>query len=232
MKAALYLRVSTRDKGQTTDNQLVQLQEACKLWGYEIVEIYQDEESGGKGRKARKEFDRMLNESSGKKFDIVVFWALDRLTREGISKSIKYLSILEKNKVGFRSLQEPFLNAENELVRHILIACMSYMAQQERKRMSERVKAGLARKRQNDPTWKEREGQHGKKVLSKANRAAANDFARQMIPTINRLRKEGYRTIMALTEEMNKRGIDTASGSGRWHISSTHKLLNRIEEIA
>ena len=61
---------------------------------------------------------------------------------------------------------------------------------------------------------------------------AADDFARQMMPTIDKLRKAGCKTIMALTEEMNRRGVPTATGNGRWHISSTHKLLNRIEEIA
>jgi len=228
MRAAIYIRVSTSDGRQTTEEQLKQLRDACQCWGYEVVEVYEDHKSGGKGRKGRPEFDRMLKDSASKRFDIVVFWALDRFTREGINKSIKYLSILEQNKVGFRSLQEPFLNAENELVRHILVGCMSYMAKQERLRRSERAKMGAARAKANGQEF----GHYGKKVLSKQNAEAANDFARQLSPTIERIRARGHRTISAISEELNRLGVDTPSGSGRWHISTTHKYLKRIEALA
>ena len=64
MRAALYARVSTKDKGQDTDNQILQLKEACERWGYQIVDVYEDQESGGKGRKGRREFDRMFRDAA------------------------------------------------------------------------------------------------------------------------------------------------------------------------
>ena len=60
MKAALYLRVSDPDKGQTTENQLTQLREWCDHKGHKIVEVYRDDESGRRGRAERSGFDRML----------------------------------------------------------------------------------------------------------------------------------------------------------------------------
>lgn len=228
MKAAIYLRVSTKDKGQDTENQRLTLTEACKRWGYEIVRTYSDNESGGKGRKARAEFDQMFRDAERKQFDIVVFWSLDRFTREGINETFEYLRILDAQGVGFRSLQEPYLNTDNELVKHILITCMSYFAAYERKRMSDRIKAGMARKMAEG--WEA--GEYGRKVLSKKNRQAANDYARALAPIVQRIRAEGHKTIMAVCEELNRRGIDTPSGKGVWHISTTHKYLKRIEELA
>ena len=145
MKTALYIRVSTKDGQQDTSNQRVQLEEACKRWGYDIVHVYEDNESGGKGGRERKQFAQMFADAAKKKFDIVVFWALDRFSRQGIRMTLEYLQLLESHGVGFRSLQEPYLNTDNELVRHILLGVMSYFAELERKRISERTKAGLAR---------------------------------------------------------------------------------------
>lgn len=147
MKAAIYIRVSTKDGKQDTENQLSQLRDACSRWGYEIVQIYEDNESGGKGRQERKEFDQMFKDAQSKRFNIVVFWALDRFSRQGINMTLDYLRLLESYGVGFRSLQEPYLNTDNELTRHILLATISYFAELERKRISERTKAGLDRVR-------------------------------------------------------------------------------------
>lgn len=147
MKAAVYIRVSTRDGKQDTENQLSQLRDACKRWGYEIVQVYEDNESGGKGRQERKAFDQMFKDAQKGGFSIVVFWALDRFSRQGITMTLDYLRILESYGVGFRSLQEPYLNTDNELTRHILLATISYFAELERKRISERTKAGLERVR-------------------------------------------------------------------------------------
>ena len=57
MKAALYLRVSDPDKGQTTDNQLAQLEEWCDQKGRETTEVYRDDESGRRGRAERSDDD-------------------------------------------------------------------------------------------------------------------------------------------------------------------------------
>ena len=85
----------------------------------------------------------MFEEASQRKFDLLLFWALDRFTREGLQKTIYYLQQLDSCGVKFHSYTEPYLNTDQELVRDILLAVLSSLAKQERRRISERTKAGL-----------------------------------------------------------------------------------------
>ncbi len=117
--------------------------------GYNIYQEYIDNKSGSKGRGQRKEFSSMLEDASQRRFDLVLFWALDRFTREGLQKTIYYLQQLDDYGVKFHSYTEPYLNTDQELVRDILLSVLASLAKQERRRISERTKAGLetARKR-------------------------------------------------------------------------------------
>ncbi|MEP0873934.1 recombinase family protein [Trichocoleus desertorum AS-A10] len=70
IRAALYfLRVFTTDKGQETNNQLLQLQEFCDRQGWQIANIYLDRESGRKGKRERGDFSRMCDDAAKRKFD-------------------------------------------------------------------------------------------------------------------------------------------------------------------
>ena len=147
-RAAIYLRVSTRDGSQTEENQRRQLREFLNREGYDLTGEFVDHESGRKGRRERSGFDQMFEAAENREFDVLVFWSLDRFSREGIRKTIHYLQQLESLGVQFRSYSEPYLNTENELVSHILLAVMSYFAEYEAKKISRRTKAGLERARQ------------------------------------------------------------------------------------
>ena len=60
-RAALYVRVSTSDRGQTVENQLQPLQEAAGRLGWTVVAIYRDEGiSGSRGRDKRPGLDALL----------------------------------------------------------------------------------------------------------------------------------------------------------------------------
>ena len=147
-RVAIYLRVSTDD--QHSENQLLQLREFCEGWeGHELVAEYVDRESGTRGRRERKDFDHMFADAARKRFDVLLFWALDRLSREGIRKTIAYLQRLDDCGVAFKSYTEPFLDTDNELIAHIVLGVSSYYAQQEALRISDRTKAGLERARKN-----------------------------------------------------------------------------------
>jgi DNA invertase Pin-like site-specific DNA recombinase len=146
-RAALYLRVSTTDKGQETDNQLLQLREFCERLEWKIHDVYVDHESGRKGKRERVEFSRLFHDAAKHKFNVVVFWSLDRFTREGIRKTINYLQQLDSYGVRFKSYTETLLDTDNELVAHIVLGVLSYFAQQEAIKISERTKAGLQRVR-------------------------------------------------------------------------------------
>ena len=84
MRIAIYARVSTDDKGQDPENQLRQLRQWCASAGHELVHQYVDHESGRKGAKDRKQFAALFEDAHKRKLDCVLFWALDRFTREGM----------------------------------------------------------------------------------------------------------------------------------------------------
>jgi putative DNA-invertase from lambdoid prophage Rac len=87
----------------------------------------------------------MLGDAHRRRFDIVLCWALDRLSREGLAATVGYLERLDRAGVAFHSFTEEMLCTDNPVVRGVLLAIMSSMAASERRRISERTKAGLAR---------------------------------------------------------------------------------------
>ncbi|MEP0873452.1 recombinase family protein [Trichocoleus desertorum AS-A10] len=89
----------------------------------------------------------MFEDAAKRKFDVLLFWSLDRFSREGIRKTIAYLQQLSNLGCRFKSYTKPLLDTENELVAHIVVGVLAYLAQQEAVRISERTKAGLQRMR-------------------------------------------------------------------------------------
>jgi DNA invertase Pin-like site-specific DNA recombinase len=143
-RIAIYARVST--DGQDEHNQLAELRQWCQACGHAIAGEYIDRGvSGTKGADERPELARMLGDAHKRRFDIVLCWALDRLSREGLAATVGYLERLDRAGVVFHSYTEEMLCTDNPVVRGVLLAIMSSMAQSERRRISERTKAGLAR---------------------------------------------------------------------------------------
>jgi DNA invertase Pin-like site-specific DNA recombinase len=142
MRTVIYARVSTSNKGQDVDNQLEVLREYCKKMGYEVINEYMDEVSGGTSD--RPAFKKLFADASKRKFDLVLFWSLDRWTREGTRATIKYMEQLESYGVGFKSYSEQYIDSCG-IFKDVVISLLSTLAKQEKVRISERVKAGLAR---------------------------------------------------------------------------------------
>ena len=88
MLTAIYARVSTRDKGQTNDNQLLELRVFAERLGYSIYREYRDQESGGTAE--RPQFQQLLLDAHQRRFDVVLFWSLDRFSREGVGETLTH----------------------------------------------------------------------------------------------------------------------------------------------
>jgi len=140
IRAAYYLRVST--EGQELGNQRAEIAPFVERRGWELVYGFEDIVSGGKTEKGRPGFAAMLKGAHQRKFDILVFWALDRLTREGTRATLNYLQRLESKGVGYVSYQEQWLDSTGPF-KDVLIAMFATLAKQERVRISERTIAGL-----------------------------------------------------------------------------------------
>ena len=139
MRIAIYARVSTGK--QDSENQLVQLREYAARQGWQITREYVDFESGAKAD--RPEFQRMFEDASRRKFDLVLFWALDRLSREGVLETLQHLNRLTSYGVDYRSFTEQFFDSCG-VFRDAVISIMATLAKQERVKRAERTKAGLA----------------------------------------------------------------------------------------
>ena len=145
MKVAIYARVSKETSDNT--NQLLILRDYCDKMEYKIHDEYVDIISGGSANKP--EFGRMMEDASKKKFDMLLFFALDRLTREGARKTIQYLQRLDDYRIAYKSYSEQFIDSSG-IFKDVIISLLSSLALQERVRTSERVLAGLAKARQSN----------------------------------------------------------------------------------
>jgi len=124
---AIYARVSTGD--QDSENQLRELRAFVGKQGWTLNEEFIDVASGGRADRPRF---------------LVLVWSLDRLSREGTSATLGYLERLEGWGVGFRSYSEQYLDTTG-IFRDVVISLLATLAKQEKIRIGERTKAGLAR---------------------------------------------------------------------------------------
>jgi DNA invertase Pin-like site-specific DNA recombinase len=140
MRAAIYARVSTFD--QEPENQLAEIRRYIEARGWTAVEHTDRGISGAKDK--RPALDRLLTDARRRRFDVLVVWRLDRLGRN-LRHLITLLEELQALGIAFVSLNEGIdaTTPAGKLQMHILGA----IAEFERARIAERVKAGLQRAR-------------------------------------------------------------------------------------
>lgn len=141
-RVALYARVSTKDKGQDYENQLIQLRTFANTQGWDVVYEYVDKASGKRGD--REQFQKMFTGASRREFDVLLFWSLDRLSREGTVETLNHLQRLTSYCVNYRSFTEQYLDSTG-IFKEAVIGILAAVAKQERVRLSERTIAGLQR---------------------------------------------------------------------------------------
>ncbi len=141
IKAAILCRVS--DPGQHTDNQLADLTAWAVRRGFEVAATYEFQESAWKGAH-QKQLSKVYTDARTGKFQVLLVWALDRLSREGPLATLEIVHRLGQSGVQVWSYQEPWTEAGGELL-DLLLAIAGWVARMESSRRSERTKAGLAR---------------------------------------------------------------------------------------
>ena len=138
LRAAIYARVSTAD--QTCENQLLELHRYVDARGWTGVDYVDRGISGAKDR--RPALDSLLKDARRRRFDVLIVWRLDRLGRN-LRHLVVTLEDLSALGIGFVSLNEG-IDATTPAGR-LQMAVLGAMAQFERERIAERVRAGLAR---------------------------------------------------------------------------------------
>ena len=185
MKTAIYARVSTKDGRQDAENQLKQLRTFAATQGWEIVHEYVDQASGKRGD--REQFQKMFAAASRREFDCLLFWTLDRLSREGTVETLNHLQRLTGYGVDYRSFTEQYLDSTG-IFKEAVIGILAAVAKQERVRLSERTLAGLERAKA--------QGRVG-------GRPKAEDADPKLVAKIERLRSDGE-SIRAIAANVKK----------------------------
>ena len=144
MRVALYARTSTDDGRQELTNQTRELHEYAKRMGWTVVAEYLDQVSGRKAD--RPQLKKALADGRKRKFDVLLFWSLDRLSREGVLKTLLILNQLTGYGVKYRSLQEQWIDSLGAFS-DAIVGVLATVAKFEADRMSSRVRSGLARAR-------------------------------------------------------------------------------------
>jgi len=176
MKAVIYTRVSTKD--QEAKNQIQELEAYAAKQGWEVLHVVTDKLSGTKAAKERPGLSKVMQLAAQKKFDVLLFWSLDRLSREGTRQTLGYLQTLSDRGVKWHSYTEEYLSSLGAFA-DVVISILSTLAKQERIRISERTKAGMKRAIAEGATVGRPKGKQAQKTLDR-------------IARVKELRAEGH----------------------------------------
>lgn len=148
MKAAIYCRVSTKKEEQNPETQLIPCRKFCEQNGWVVVDEYVDRITGRNQR--RPQLQRLYKDAVYRRFDNVVVWKMDRLSRGGIRDTYNALDKLTKYTIKVYSVTEPILSTDNP-ASELILAVLAWAAGQESRNIGERVKAGIDRWKKENP---------------------------------------------------------------------------------
>jgi DNA invertase Pin-like site-specific DNA recombinase len=142
-RAALYMRVSTKNHGQTTETQAVALRDYAAHRGFEIVQEYRDEGVSG-SKDSRPALDRLMKDARTRRFDVVIVARFDRFARS-VSHLLRALEEFSHLGVDFVSLSESIDTSTP--VGRMIFTVLGAVAELERNLIKERVQMGISRAR-------------------------------------------------------------------------------------
>lgn len=144
MVAAIYIRVSTLDQardGYSLAAQRKALEDWCITNGHAVYRVYEDAGISGKDIKHRPAMLDMLNDIRSEQIDLVLVWALSRLTRS-VADLYDTYNRLQKHGCNIRSYTESFDTATP--IGRAMMGICGVFAQMERELTAERVRAAMA----------------------------------------------------------------------------------------
>lgn len=149
MKTAIYLRVSTEDKGQDTAMQRDACLKYCAFRNLTDVEIFEDKKSGRKAN--RPAFQKMLGLIIAGEIKFVVAYKLDRLSRS-VQDLLRFASICKEFECYFAFATQPQMDTSSPMG-NFLFTIMAAFAEFESAMISERTRDGMAQKKREGKTF-------------------------------------------------------------------------------
>lgn len=142
MKVGLYARVSTKDKEQNPENQLLKLREYCRAKGWTYKE-YKDYASGAK--KDRPGLKSIMSDLDH--LDGILVIRLDRFGRS-LQNLLDNLNQIRSQGKFFEAIDQGLrISEKKDPMNDFMLAILGAAAEFERELISERVKDGMARAR-------------------------------------------------------------------------------------
>ncbi len=210
-QAVAYYRVSTKSQGESglgLEAQQIAVIHYCEQNDYELIKEVVEVRST---RKCRAMLFYALEFCRKSKLTLIVA-KLDRLGRD-----VEQIAGIVKSNVEIVVADNPHAN---RFTIHILAA----VAEEQRQRISDTTKEALGAAKQRGVIL----GKNGK-VLSVINKQAADKFAMELLPLLNRLKKRGITSVRSVARELNKRAVPTFRGQGHWHPATVHALMHRLK---
>src|SRR5258708_5489848 len=144
-RCAIWARVST--DAQETACQLAELRSWAERRGLKVVAEYVLDGASAWTGKHREQLRQALGDSRIGRYEVLLVWALDRLSREGIEATLSAMRQFADRGVAVWSLRESWTGTSDQHVRELITAIMAWVARMESQRRSERTRAGLARRK-------------------------------------------------------------------------------------
>ena len=145
-RLALYTRVSTieqSEEGYSIDEQKRLLMSWAEKNNYEVYKCYSDRGISGKDIKNRPALKELLKDAEEKKFDMVISWKINRISRK-LADVLKIVDVLEKNDITFKSYSEPF--ETDTPAGKMQFQMMALIGEFERGTIAQNVKMGMCAK--------------------------------------------------------------------------------------
>ena len=143
MRVALYARVSTSDRDQDPETQLMAIRDYCKAQSWQVAREYVDHASA-RDMAHRKAWRQLLDDGSRRRFKAVVVFKLDRAFRS-VKDMHDTLATWDALGIQFKSIREQF--DTGTAVGRLLLNLLASVAEFELEMIRERVKAGMDRAR-------------------------------------------------------------------------------------
>lgn len=216
-----YLRVSSAEQGRSGLGLAAQkeaIERFAEVEGFEVVAVFEEVETG-KGSNAlerRPQLCAALAAARRHRCSIVVA-KLDRLSRD-----VAFIAGLMAQRIPF-VVSELGVDADPFML-HLFAA----LAEKERRLISERTRAALAAAKRRGVVLGNPILKQVAAPLNERRRRDADDFARRVAPEIAQIQASGAKTVRAIADALNQRGIKTATGRN-WQAQTVANILQRIE---
>jgi DNA invertase Pin-like site-specific DNA recombinase len=224
MKVIAYYRVSTKKQGESglgLEAQKNTINRFLASSPYELVSEYVEIESGRKTDKRRPQLRAALEQCEREGATLMIA-KLDRLTR-----NVGFLTTLLDRQVPIMALDMP--NLQDPAMSRFILQLMANVAELERAQISDRTKKALAARKARGMSLGSPTPANGAQAGGLVTADQANEFASQVYPVIQELKKFGCATLAKIAQGLSARGIATATGKKAWSISAVRNVVNRAE---